>query len=108
MSVFHFGKSATVPMFVRFPSAFLFTCATGYPTFRTTTVNDTKLTLRVIPFQVGWNNSLIFLALQTYDKKVYEFPFLVRYTIPWSLQNPIRSYPNPKRSQLTVPHTILH
>ena len=28
MSVFHFGKSATMSVFIRFPSAFLFACAT--------------------------------------------------------------------------------
>ena len=47
MLVFHFGKSATVPVFVRFPSAFVFAYATnqsGYLAFKITKVKDTKLT----------------------------------------------------------------
>ena len=48
-----------------------------------TKVKDTKLTLAVIPISVGLNNSLIFLVLQTHGKKVAEFPFLLRNTIPW-------------------------
>ena len=51
--VFHFGNSATVPVFVRFPSAFsvcVFHNQLGYLTFKTTKIKDIKLTLAVIPF----------------------------------------------------------
>ena len=41
--------------------------------FKTTAVEDTHLTLAVYPFQVGLNNSLIFLSLQTYVQSI----------IPW-------------------------
>ena len=85
MSVFHVGNRAAVPVFVRFPSAFS-VCVrhnrSGYLTFRTTNIKDTKLTLVVIPFKVEANNSLNFLALQTYEEKVAEFPSLLRNTIP--------------------------
>ena len=53
MLVFHFGKSATVSVFVRLPPAFR-VCVrhnrSGYLAFRTTEVKDAKLTLAVIPF----------------------------------------------------------
>ena len=52
MLVFYFGKSATVSVSVRFPPAVV--CVhhnqSGYLTFRTTKVEDTKLILAVIPF----------------------------------------------------------
>ena len=38
--------------------------------FRTTGVEDTRLTLAAIPFQVGVNNSLNFLLLQTFKNKI--------------------------------------
>ena len=45
--------NAAVPVFVRFPSAFS-VCVrhnqSGYLTFKTTKIKDTKLTLAVIPF----------------------------------------------------------
>ena len=73
--VFYFEKSA------------VFVCMgcnqLGFLAFRTTKVKDPKLTVAVILFYVGQNNSSNFVALQTYDKKVVEFPFLLRYTIPW-------------------------
>ena len=84
----HFGKSATVSVFVWFSSA-VFVCVrhnqSGYLRFRKTKFKNTKLTLAVISFQVGQNNSSIFLALETYDKKVAPFPFLPRNTIPCRL-----------------------
>ena len=53
MFVFHFGKSATVSVFVRFPSAF-FACVrrnqSGYLMFRMAKGKDTKLLLAVILF----------------------------------------------------------
>ena len=53
MLLLHFGKSATVSVFVRFPPAFC-VCVrhyrSDYPAFRTTEVDDAKLTLAVIPF----------------------------------------------------------
>ena len=82
MLVFHFGKSAAVSVLVRPSSAFLFARATkqsDYLTFRTTKVKDTKLTLAIISFKAEANNSLIFLPLQTYDKKFAEVPFLLVY-----------------------------
>ena len=41
--------------------------------FTTTVVEDTHLTLAGIPFKVEATNSLIFLLLQTYEKKFAEF-----------------------------------
>ena len=63
---------------------FLFACAAINRVnlaFRTTIIKATHLTLAVIPFEVEANNSLIFLALQTYEKekKFVEFPFLLVY-----------------------------
>ena len=84
MLVFHFGKSATVSVFVR-PLVAVFVCVrynqSGYLRFRTTKVKDPKLALAVISFQVGQNSSPTFLPLQTYDKTVAEFPFLLRNII---------------------------
>ena len=54
--------------------------------FRTTIIKDPHLTPAVIPFNVGANNPLIFLPLQTYAKKFAEFPFLLVYN---SLDCPI-------------------
>ena len=45
-------------------------------TFRMTGVEDTHLALAVIPFDVGANNSLIFLLLQT-----YVFIFIIKPSI---------------------------
>ena len=57
----------------------LFTCAaTNRPTyvaFRMTGVEDRHLALAIIPFQVKVNNSLFFLRLQTYVKKLVSFRF---------------------------------
>ena len=45
--------------------------------FTTTVVEDTHLTLAAIPFKVEANNSLIFLLLQTYEKKFAAHSFLL-------------------------------
>ena len=77
--MFHFGKSATVFVFILFsPSSFVCVRRNQLSklAFKTTRVKDTQLTLATIPFQVGVNNSLLFLTLQTYEKKFAEFPFL--------------------------------
>ena len=50
--------------------------------FKMTIIKDTHLTLAAIPFKVEVNNSLIFLPLQTYEKKFAELPFLL-VLIPW-------------------------
>ena len=47
--------------------------------FKTTIIEDALLTLVGIPFKVEVNNSLIFLSLQTYEKKIAEFLFLLVY-----------------------------
>ena len=60
----------------------LFACATINRVnlaFKTTIIEDTHLTQAVIPFKVEENNSLIILLLQTYEKKIAEFPFLLVY-----------------------------
>ena len=66
-------------VFIRFSSAFV-VCVrhkqSGNLAFRMTAVKDTELTLAVIPFKVELNNSLCLLALQIYEKKSAEFPFL--------------------------------
>ena len=63
-----------------FPNVFfLFACAASNRAnlaFKTTIIENTHLTLAGIPFKVEANNSLIFLLLQTYEKKFAEFPFL--------------------------------
>ena len=59
--------------------SFLFACAASNRpnlAFRKTIIEDTHLTLAVIPFKVETNNSLIFLPSQTSEKKFAEFPFL--------------------------------
>ena len=63
--MFHFEKSVTVFVFLLFsPSSFVCVRRTqpGNLTFTTTGIEDTHLTLAVIPFQVGVNNSFIFLS----------------------------------------------
>ena len=66
----HYGRASSV---------LLFACAANNRenlAFKTTIVEDTHLTLIGIPSKVEANNSLIFLLLQTYEKKIAEFPFL--------------------------------
>ena len=68
---------------------FLFACAAinqANLALKTTIIEDTHLTLAGIPFKVEANNSLIFLPLQTYEKKFVEFPFLFIFIISWSKQ----------------------
>ena len=63
----------------------LFACAARYRVnlaFGTTIQKDTHLTLIGILFKVEADNSLIFLPLQTYEKKFAEFPFLFISIIP--------------------------
>ena len=45
----------------------------------TNILEDTHLTLAAFLFKVEANNSLIFLPLQTYEKKIAKFPFLLVY-----------------------------
>ena len=76
MFVFHFIKSVTVFMFIRFsPSSFV--CVRrnqlGNPAFRATIVEDTHLTLAAFPFSVGVNNAVFFWPLQTYEKNLPGF-----------------------------------
>ena len=64
---------------------FLFACAAINQVnlgFRATIIDDTHLTLTGIPFKVEANNSLIFLSLQIYEKKIAEFLFLFIFIIP--------------------------
>ena len=64
----------------------LFACAASNRAnlaFKTTIIEDTHLTLIGFLFKVEANNSLIFLSLQTYEKKFAEFPFLFISIIPW-------------------------
>ena len=69
MRVFHFGKS--VCFFIVF-----FSLRASQPTiltFKSTGVEDTHLTLAVISFNVGVNNSFNVLPLQTYKKQLPSF-----------------------------------
>ena len=50
--------------------------------FKTTGVEDTYLILAANSFQVGVNNSYIFLPVQTYEKKNCQVSVLVEYKIP--------------------------
>ena len=68
-------------------------------------MEDTHLTLIGILSKVEANNSLIFLPLQTYEKKFAEFPFLFISIISWRKQlvsvSREDNYPNYiKRKQL--------
>ena len=79
MFVFHHSKKCHFG-FSRFSSSFLVRVRCNRSinlVFRTTGVEDTNLTLAVISFKIGANNSLIFSLLQTYEKKFAEFPFLL-------------------------------
>ena len=70
---------------LRLSPYFLFACAASNKenlAFKTTVVEDTHLTLIGILSKVEANNSLIFLLLQTYEKKIAEFPFLFISIIP--------------------------
>ena len=72
MFVFHLAKSANFYWFRYFSSSSFVRVRrnwSGNLAIRTAGVEDTHLTLAVIPYQVEANISLIFLPLQTYKKK---------------------------------------
>ena len=80
--VFQLAKKALSLGFFVSHFLFLFTSAAINRVnlaFRTTIIEDTHLALAVIPLKVKANNSLIFLPLQTCEKKIAEFPFLLVY-----------------------------
>ena len=82
MFVFQLAKNGTLFGLVCFSVYSLFACAINYRVnlvFKTTIIEDTHLTLAVVPFKVEANNSLIFLPLHTYKKKLAESPFLLVY-----------------------------
>ena len=73
------SKNGNFVELFRFLLSFLFACTAtnrGNLAFKMTIIEDTHLTLAAIPFKVEANNSLIFLPLQTYEKKFAKFPFL--------------------------------
>ena len=77
---------STVVGLLRLSLCFLFACAASNRAtlaFKTTIIEDTHLTLIGILSKVEANNSLVFLPLQTYEKKFAEFPFLFISIIPW-------------------------
>ena len=79
-------KHGTLVGLPRFSPSFLFACAESNRenlASRTTIIEDTHLTLAGLLFKVEANNSLIFLLLQTYEKRNAEFPFLFIFIIPW-------------------------
>ena len=76
---FQLAKNGTLVGRLRLSLSFLFACATinwVNSAFETTIIEDTYLTLAVIPLKVEANHPLIFLPLQTYEKEFVEFPFL--------------------------------
>ena len=79
VNVFQLAKNGTLVGLLRFSLSFVFACAAVNRVslaFTTTIIEDAHLTLAVIPFKVQANNSLIFLPLQTCERKFAEFPFL--------------------------------
>ena len=63
------SKNGTLVGLLRLARTFLFACVVtnrANLAFRMTVIEDTHLTLAVIPFNVEANNSLIFLPLQIY------------------------------------------
>ena len=87
--MFRLAKHGTLVGLLRFSPSFLSLCAASNRAnlaFKTTIIEDTHLTLAGIPLKVEANYSLIFLPLQTYEKKFAEFPFLFIFIIPWSKQ----------------------
>ena len=77
--MFQLAKNSTFVGLLRFSLSFLLARAAINRVnlaLRTAIIEDTHLTLAVIPFKVEANNSLIFVPLQTYEKKFAEFPFL--------------------------------
>ena len=87
--MFQLAKRGSVVGLLRFSPHFLFACAASNSAnlaFKTTIINDTHLTLIGFLSEVEANNSLIFLPLQTYEKKIVEFPLLFISIIPWLAQ----------------------
>ena len=81
------SKHGTLVWLLRFPLYFLFACAASNRAnlaLKTTIIEDTHLTLAGVPLKVEANDSLIFLLLQTYEKKFAEFLFLFIFIIPSS------------------------
>ena len=75
----HLAKNVTFFRYFRFPSFSIVHVRRnqqGNLVFITTKVEDTHLTLAVIPVKVEANNSLIFLRLREYGKKFAEYSFL--------------------------------
>ena len=86
MCFIQLAKHGTVVGLLRFLSSVLCACAANNQAnlaFKTTIIEDTHLTLAGILFKVEANNYLFFLPLQTYEKKLAEFPFLFIFIIPW-------------------------
>ena len=82
---FQLAKRGTLVGLLQFSPSFLFAFATSNRAklaFKMTIIKDTHVTLMGIPFKVEANHSLIFLPLQTYEKKFAEFPFLFIFIIP--------------------------
>ena len=80
--MFQLVKNGTLVELFCFSLSFLFACAAIKRVnlaFRATIIENTHLTLAIISFKVEANNSLIFLPLQTYDKKFADVPFLLAY-----------------------------
>ena len=78
-------KNGTLLELIRFSLSFLFACAAINRVnlaFETTIIEDTYFTLAGIPFNAEVNNSLIFLLLQTYKKKLCRVFVPVQSIIP--------------------------
>ena len=79
------GESVTVFGFIRFLSP-SFVCVihnkSGNLAFRTTCVDDTHITLAVIPSQVEVSNSLSFFAITNIQKKICRVSIPVETIIP--------------------------
>ena len=80
--MFRLAKHGTVVGLLRFSPSFCLRNRANLA-FKTTIIENRHLTLIGIPSKVEANNSLIFLPLQTYEKKFAEFPFLFIFIIPW-------------------------
>ena len=79
--MFQLAKQGTLVGLLRFsPSSLTVGAASNQANlaFKTTIIEDTHLTLAGIPFKGEANISLIFLPLQTYEKRFAKFPFLFR------------------------------
>ena len=81
MFVFSFGKKRHCFRLFCFSSC-CFTCDLIYQ-FRTTGVEDTHLTLKAIPFQVGVNNSLNLFVVTNIRGKICQVSVPVASVIPW-------------------------